>query len=69
MNEQYNEETAPAQNLGLVQLENEALVSRVAKLQEEKWQVQKTRERVFKICRNYFNLDGRKVDYVGAVWS
>jgi len=40
MNEQYNEDTAPAQNLGLVQLENEALVSRVAKLQEEKWQME-----------------------------
>ena len=39
VNEQYNEDSAPTQNLGLVQLENEALVSRVAKLQEEKWQV------------------------------
>ena len=41
VNEQYTEDTAPSQNLGLVQLENEALVSRVAKLQEEKWQVSK----------------------------
>ena len=43
INEQYHEELpypAQGQSLGLVQLENEALVSRVAGLQEDKWRLE-----------------------------